>query len=183
MQKYGFTIKDNPHSKISFEPYDLWDMSLVNQESKFKRKLFEKTGIADIQGLYHFYEKKFDANILACLRIAFLTSDMVDKFTFEHLWEKETFREPLSSTQEELVLNSIYNYLNNWYSKVKHKNYAELRDNIQFDSTESVNLYNIYNIQHEEERILRKNLIFIQRKLDKLHHQRLIDKREELLLK
>jgi len=149
------------------------EAELINQESELKKKLYEKTGIPSFENVFYFYEKKFDVNLLYSMRIALLTSDIVNKMTFEHLWEFETFKDPISLTQEELILNVLMRHFESAYRAIKDKDYAEMRDNItEIDSLEKVHLYNIYNIQSEEQRILDKNIKFISQKLDDLFLKR-----------
>jgi len=180
LQKYGFTVRENPNAKVTFIPQMAIDQMFLNQEKELKDKLYERKEIPRMDDIFYFYEKKFDANILASLRIAFLTTDMVNSMTFDHIWNHETFKSPLSSTQEEIVLNAIYNHIFETYRAIKDKDYDFLRDQIEFDSVHNVNLYNIYNIERDEQLIMKNNLAFIQRKLDDLHHQRLMEKRQQL---
>jgi hypothetical protein len=107
LQKYGFTEINNPYANVPL--YASWnsEASLITQESQLKMKLYEKTGIPHFMNTFNLYDNKFDPNILASLRIAFLTTDMVDSMTFEYLMEKEDFKKPLLITQEEIILKSI----------------------------------------------------------------------------
>jgi hypothetical protein len=105
LQKYGFTVPENPHAKVPFYPEINTEKQIVSQEFELKHKLYQKLDIPMFNSTYYFYQKKFDINMLVAYRIAMLTSEMVDTLTFDHIWNTEDFKAPLSKTHEELVLN------------------------------------------------------------------------------
>lgn len=118
---------------------------------------------------WQFYDNKLDSMLFPSLRIAFLNSDIVSKIGLENIWEKETFQKPIDIGQESLIYDWLIRNLKSAYNWVKDKNYKELRDNIgQIDSINKLHMYNIYNIQNDEQRILDKNIKYIQKAFSEL---------------
>ena len=142
---------------------------LLDQEIELKHKLYEHKGIQDYRGAWYVYENKFDINLLKTLRIALLTTEMVEQLTFDHLWNHETFDEPLSRTHEHVVLNALYDFLNLCYKTVSGKDYKEMRRDLStIDNLHKLHLKNIFTIQDEEQQILKKNLEYVDNKITEL---------------
>lgn len=164
IQKYGFTLEDNQYTSVPFYPNWGIEKGILQEEMDLKIKLYQKTKIKSHNITWQFYENKLDSMLLPSLRIAFLNSDLVTKIGLEHLWEKETFQKPIDAGQESLIYDWLLRNLRTAYKLVKDKNYKELRDNIgQIDSINKLHMYNIFNIQNDEQRILDKNIKYIEK--------------------
>ena len=164
IQKYGFALEDNQFTSVPFYPNWGIEKGILQEEMDLKIKLYQKTKIKSHNITWQFYENKLDSMLLPSLRIAFLNSDLVTKIGLEHLWEKETFQKPIDAGQESLIYDWLLRNLRTAYKLVKDKNYKELRDNIgQIDSINKLHMYNIYNIQNDEQRILDKNIKYIEK--------------------
>ena len=172
LQKYGFTL-DNFNSLQKFPLYFkfLDYKSIVDDQMELKFKLGQHKKIEDYRGLHYLYDNKFDMNLLKSLRIAFLTSDLINQLTFEHLWNHETFDKPLSIPQEETILLALKSHVQEWYDAVKGKDYLSVKEGLgEIDHINKVHMKNIYTIQHEEQTMLQKNLKFIDQKINELQN-------------
>ena len=103
LQKFGFTLPDNPYSRVPFYFNPKKYAGMMADEMELKIRLYQERGIPNFMYGFCFYKNKFDINIMKSLRVAFLTSDIVKELTFDHIWHHETFEEPISSTQEEII--------------------------------------------------------------------------------
>lgn len=173
LQKFGFTLPDNPYSRVPFYYNAKKYAEMMGEEIELKFRLYQHTGISHFMHGFMFYKNKFDINIMKSLRIAFLTSDMVRELTLDHLWNHETFENPISSTQEEVILNTILGELEEALEPLEGKDYVSMRNNLgEFDSIRKVHKYNILNYQIDEQVILKKNIRFVEKMRDEVLRQR-----------
>jgi hypothetical protein len=171
---------DNQYNSVPFYATFPEENMLISQEKELKFNLYKKTGIQNYLMAFRLFDNKIDPNFLASFRIAFLSTDMINKMTFDHVYNHETFKNPLSKTQEEIILKAILRNINSFLNELQRgrsgeQTYAEMRDAIgMIDSTYKMHMFNVYNLQHDEERVLAKNKAFIEEKIKDLLNSKAI---------
>ncbi len=188
--KYGFCINDNPNHETYISFFEQLEEEgnstpkfistaqdnfllndLINSEINYKNTLLERLNI-DFNNVVDYnlrlFPNKLDINILKILRILLLNNEA--NFSKDSAFNHD-FSKMYSKNNEVLIHQYLLNTLNYHYRFINDKDYSEKIEQIgKIDSKEKLDTMNLYIMEREEQILLRKNIDYLNRKINEINN-------------
>ena len=174
IQKYGFTMADNPYNQLSVTaPYHDYQ-AIVSEEAKLKQQVRSRLSFPNTSSrmLFSLFKGRFNADTIRQTRLNLLTSKSIMEFlpdqgdltSTQHFLERETFKEPLDPENEQMSFEYLISTLEGYLSHLKpREHYLSSAGNLEssLDSLDKFHQLNIARLHLDEVDILKGNLEYL----------------------
>lgn len=106
LQKFGFTVPNNPYNSLQMTPKYHEEQYFISEEAQFKKQLLEHHQIEASLFTPQLQLDKFDPNIIKSLRVMMLRGDMILSIGKEKLLQTD-FSKPVNDLLEYAIKNAL----------------------------------------------------------------------------